>query len=360
MKVMQLIDSLDLGGAERMAVSYANMLSKEVEKSYLCVTRKEGALKKTLTKDVSYSFINRNKTLDFKAVKKAVAYIQKENIGLIHAHGTSFFFAYLIKRKYKGVKIIWHNHHGASQDYGFLKTRILKKCVSSFDGIIVVNAQLKSWVQNSLQVPEQKCYYLSNFVDFNKNQTYTKIELSGVLSQRVVCLANLKHPKEHLFLCHAFNEVVKKFPSATLHLVGKDFQDSYSDSLKIFLKNNNLESSIYIHGQQSDPKLFLDACAIGVIASSSEGLPIALLEYGKSNLAVITTDVGECSEVVQDKGLVVSSGDKNAMKTALETLLGNDEKVRLLADSFTQRIKEMYSLQAIKSIVLDLYSEIYV
>ncbi len=358
MKVMQLIDSLELGGAERMAVSYANMLSKHIDRSYLCVTRNEGALKKTLAQDVSYHFLDRTKTLDFKAVKRTVAFIQKENIGLIHAHGTSFFFAYLIKRKYKGVKVIWHIHHGASADYGFLKTALIKNCVLSFDGVIVVNAELKNWVQNSLDVPAQKCHYLSNFVEFDNDNSDTKLELPGMAPQRVVCLANLKHPKEHLFLCLAFNEVVKKYPNATLHLVGKDFQDNYSDLLKALIKQNGLEASIFIYGQQDEPKKFLDACDIGVIASSSEGLPMALLEYGKSNLAVVTTDVGECAAVVQDNGLVVGSGDEYAMKMALETLLDNGERTHKLADSFTQSVKEMYSLQAIQSKVLNVYSEI--
>ena len=31
MRIVQLIDSLDIGGAEKMAVSYANSLSKSIE-----------------------------------------------------------------------------------------------------------------------------------------------------------------------------------------------------------------------------------------------------------------------------------------------------------------------------------------
>jgi len=359
MRVMQLIDSLEIGGAERVAVSYANMLSKEVDRSYLCVTRKEGALKKTLEQDVSYYFLKRTKTLDFKAVKRAIAYIQKEKIGLIHAHGTSFFFAYLIKRQYKAIKIIWHNHHGASGEYGFMKTTFMKKCVLSFDKVIVVNAELKNWVQNSLGVPAQKCNYLSNFVEFNNDTSHTKLELSGIPSQRVVSLANLKHPKEHLFLCRAFKEVLNNYPSATLHLVGKDFHDNYSHRLKRFITHNGLGNSIFVHGEQNNPKLFLEACAIGVIASSSEGLPIALLEYGTAHLAVITTDVGQCAAVVKDKRQIVAPGDLNAMKTALESLLNNHEKMQFIADSFSKQIKEEYSLQAIKSKVLYLYSAVY-
>ena len=40
MRVLQLIDSLDAGGAERVAVTYANTLCEYIDASYICVTRK--------------------------------------------------------------------------------------------------------------------------------------------------------------------------------------------------------------------------------------------------------------------------------------------------------------------------------
>ena len=48
MRVLQLIDCLRSGGAERMSVTYANALAKRIEGSFLCCTRKEGLLKKQL------------------------------------------------------------------------------------------------------------------------------------------------------------------------------------------------------------------------------------------------------------------------------------------------------------------------
>ena len=44
MRILQIIDSLEAGGAERMAVNYANALANEMEFSGLVVTRKEGPL----------------------------------------------------------------------------------------------------------------------------------------------------------------------------------------------------------------------------------------------------------------------------------------------------------------------------
>ena len=47
-KSLQIIDTLRIGGAERMAINIANSLSCNYIESHLCVTREEGELKKHL------------------------------------------------------------------------------------------------------------------------------------------------------------------------------------------------------------------------------------------------------------------------------------------------------------------------
>ena len=69
MRILQLIDSLEAGGAERMAVSYANALNRNVGFGALVTTRAEGSLKNQLDKNVVYSFLNRKSTFDFNSSK---------------------------------------------------------------------------------------------------------------------------------------------------------------------------------------------------------------------------------------------------------------------------------------------------
>jgi len=54
LRILQLIDSLDAGGAERMAVNYANTLVDFIEFSALVTTRKQGALKEQLSHKIKY------------------------------------------------------------------------------------------------------------------------------------------------------------------------------------------------------------------------------------------------------------------------------------------------------------------
>lgn len=355
MRVMQLIDSLELGGAERMAVTYANMLCAEVEASYLCTTRAEGALKGALNNQVSYYFLKKEKSLDRKAVQKAVTFIKKEKITIVHAHGTSYFFAYLIKRQYKHIRLIWHNHYGASPQYSTFKRLVLGYCLRSFKTVIAVNLELKKWATTVLKVPESQSFYLSNFVTFSHQDREEAAHLKGIKEQRIIYLANLKHPKEHLFLLQSFYSIASSFPQATLHFVGADYRDDYSEKLKIFISKNNLQEQVFIHGKQHQASSYLNACAIGVIASSSEGLPMALLEYGRANLAVITTDVGHCAQVVKSYGKIIPSRDKEALCKALIALLGDQKSQNTLATSFFNHILTHFSQEKIKREVLTIY-----
>ena len=85
--VIQLIDSLEPGGAERMAVTIANGLVDEVAFSGLVVTRLEGGLKNTLDKSVGYSFVNKKKPIDFSALLRLRDFIKTNKSRL---HGSHF------------------------------------------------------------------------------------------------------------------------------------------------------------------------------------------------------------------------------------------------------------------------------
>ena len=97
MRIVQLIDSLEPGGAERMAVNIANGLSKKIAFSALVVTRSQGSLFDSVSKDVNYVFLSKKKVFDIKCIFKFRSYLIKHKITIIHAHGSCYFFTVLTK-----------------------------------------------------------------------------------------------------------------------------------------------------------------------------------------------------------------------------------------------------------------------
>ncbi|MAN60017.1 MAG: hypothetical protein CMC08_09310, partial [Flavobacteriaceae bacterium] len=112
MKVLQLIDSLAPGGAERMAVNLANASAWEGVESHLMATRRGGKLEQAVISSVSVVILEKQSTLDLSALARAVQYIRKHRITVLHAHTTSYFFATLLKIRNPKLHLIWHEHHG--------------------------------------------------------------------------------------------------------------------------------------------------------------------------------------------------------------------------------------------------------
>ena len=115
MRILQIIDSLEIGGAEKMAINYANALAENIEFSGLIATRKEGYLKSQLSNKVHYLFLNRKSTIDFKAILRLRKYCKENKIDFLQAHSSSFFTAFLVKLCYFKINIIWHDHNGLSE-----------------------------------------------------------------------------------------------------------------------------------------------------------------------------------------------------------------------------------------------------
>ena len=352
-RVLQLIDSLEAGGAERLSVSFANVLADKAEASFLCTTRSEGILKSTINTTVGYLFLEKQSSIDINAILKLRAFIKKHNIRTIHAHSTSFFIATLVKLLYPKLQLIWHDHYGQSEFLEQRPKQVLKFCSRFFSHIFCVNQILVKWSQHNLNC--NSVSYLQNFAMLNDSEKTT--ELKGENGKRILCLANLRPQKDHLTLLKAFEEVIKVHSDWTLHCVGKDFKDEYSNKLSQYIKDNNLGNHIYSYGSCSDIKHILSQCEIGVLSSKSEGLPISLLEYALAKLAVITTDVGDCNLIINSDniGSLINPSDEEALKNAIIVYIENKSKRNVVAEKLHSHVVQNFSMEAVVETLLNVY-----
>jgi glycosyltransferase involved in cell wall biosynthesis len=341
MRVVQLIDSLEAGGAERMAVNIANGLCNQLSFSSLVTTRKEGALKKNIQNNVFYSFLGKKSTFDIKSILKFRAFIRTNNIDIIHAHGSSYFYAILVKITFPKVKIFWHDHHG-NRLHSQKANSVLKLVSFLFSGVFTVNEELKDWAKKKLFC--KNIHFIPNFAVENPTEIPTTF-LKGELGKRMICLANLRNPKNHITLLKSFVASDAKELKWTLHLVGYDKEDSYSNKLKQFVEENNLKENVFFYGSCNDIGLILKQGSVGVLTSTYEGFPVTILEYGKASLAVISTNVGYCNAVIRHNitGLLFDPLDETELTNCINVLLGDSIYAEKLSNNLHKFVDDNYS-----------------
>jgi glycosyltransferase involved in cell wall biosynthesis len=353
-RVLQLIDTLQVGGAEVLAVNIANALSKEGVASYLCTTRKEGPLKETIKTSVGYLFLKRKKTVDIKAIKNLKNYIKKNRISLIHAHSTSYFLGVCLKLLNSKLKIVWHNHTGNCIHLRGLKLLFFKGCAYYFNYIISVNKDLDFWSKTVIKNTDSSC--VRNFPVFTNHTKDTK--LFGEKGKRILCLAGYREEKDHINLLRAFLLVLKKDAKCTLHLVGKNYSDAYGTSIHNFIKNKKLENTVFEYDLCTDVKNILAQADIGIISSESEGLPVSLLEYGLAKLPVVVTNVGDCAALVTNKQVVVPANRSDQLSDAIVSLIKDKELRDKVAFDLHTEVLENYSSERSIKRIIEIYREV--
>ena len=341
MRVLQLIDSLRPGGAEKMSVTYANALAKRIDGSFLCCTRKEGLLKSEMSPEVGYLFLDKKNTLDIEAFWNLRRYVKKEGIDIIQAHSSSWFLALLVKLSLPQIVLVWHDHYGRKLKER--KAASLKAASRFFDGIISVNLDLEFWARKYLNAKE--VIFIRNFLSEDRGIDHNNkyVLLGDEEALKVICLANFRAQKNHINLLEAFLKVRENSRKITLHLVGKVEQNDYTKRIDQFIETNALQDEVFLYGAQQNVDSMLRGADIGVLSSDSEGLPVALLEYGFAGLPVVCTQVGQCEEIVSGSGEIVEPGNSSALAEGIIGYIREEEKRRRDAVAFRKKVVREYS-----------------
>jgi glycosyltransferase involved in cell wall biosynthesis len=128
------------------------------------------------------------------------------------------------------------------------------------------------------------------------------------------------------------------------------------------LENTASEGGIadktFFLGKRTDIPQILAACDAAVLSSSSESFSNSIVEYLASGLAVISTDVGGCREIIEDgvNGFIVPVADPEAMATRIIELATNKHP-QITSITNREKVEIMFSRESMVSSFERLYSE---
>jgi glycosyltransferase involved in cell wall biosynthesis len=184
-------------------------------------------------------------------------------------------------------------------------------------------------------------------------------DLPGDPDRRVVCVANLRQHKDHHTLLDAIALVRARHPDVRLLLAGAAPDQELAAALVARCRELGLEDTVSFLGSRPDVTALLAGCRVGVLSSSSEGFPLALLEYATAGLAVAATDVGDCGEVLDQGrlGRLVPPGDPRALADAVSGLLDDPDAARRLGEDLQRAVPVRYSRSAILHDLEDVYDQ---
>jgi len=356
--VMHMVDTLRVGGVERVAVNLANLLPRAGYRTHLCTTRGEGPFAGLVSAAVGRLALARRGRFDLAPLGRLTRYIREHEIRILHAHGSALFLARLAALVPPYPAVIWHDHYGR---YAFndRPAWLYRGATRRIAGVIAVNHPLADWSRRTLGIPEERVWYIPNLVEMAAS-TVAAPELPGNPGKRIVCLANLRPQKDHFNLLAAMRLVASADPESHLLLAG-DFSDArYKDSVLRRIGELELAANVSYLGRCEDVASLLEGSDVAVLASLSEGLPVALLEYGLAALPAVATEVGQCGEVLDGgaAGLLVPPAAPDALANALLRLLSAPAERARLGKRLRERVASHYGPDSILEQIGQVYERV--
>lgn len=168
----------------------------------------------------------------------------------------------------------------------------------------------------------------------------------------VVSVGRLAEPKDFATLVRA-TSMPQPVPFS-LEILG-DGPDRHS--LEELADALGVAGRVRFLGEVNDVAARLLRADVFVLSSSSEGLPISVLEAMATGLPVVATAVGGLPELVEDgiTGFLVPPGDHAALGAAIAELVGEPERRARMGAAGRARAEAQFSIDACRSAHLELY-----
>lgn len=358
MRIMHVTGHLGLGGAEKTAVLIANEQLERctATKIFYCAVRSiQMDLQAQLNKNITVLELKRKGTFDFSAFLRFRVFVTSNRVDVVHVHNTPVYFVFA-SLLLLPVKIIWHDNFGRTNTRLVNRNRWLHSyLLKRLHAYIGVNHELINWALKTQS--GVRAYYIPNFSQ-NFKSNAVSVQEAFPKKFAIAHLAHFRRQKDHRTLIEAFALLKNSISQAKLLLIGQSFDEEYHREIKNLVAAKSLESEVVFVGAVDNPGCYLRLCSVGVLSSESEGLPLALIEYGLSFLVPVVTDVGQCSEVLANGtiGYVVPPKRPELLAHAMKEALTKADVSQTVAKTFNDYVRKNYSSDRVMKEIFTVYT----
>jgi L-malate glycosyltransferase len=331
-KVLHIIDSMAVGGAEKLLAAVIPALS--MFENHLILLGEEDAL----LKDIPASACKVTK-LDFKSykdvlriAKKVRKYIKKNEIDIVHSQ---LYWSHIVarlaaKKNAKVFNTIQAINSKASYEVNKMTLYLDKLTYKKYHHIIGVSgevlADFDKWV--GLKGPSSVVY---NIIDDKFFVSHAKTQFPAD-KLRLVAVGNLRWQKNYPFLIEAFK---KMLPVVSLDIYGEgDLRTEFQQII------DQYDLNIRLCGQKNNLHEILPGYDAFVMSSLYEGFSLGLMEAMACGLPCFLSDIPVLKEAALENAVYFDLNNTDDFKNKIESALKNEIDLKKMSAASLKRANE--------------------
>ncbi len=361
-KILLLIRSLHIGGAERQVVSLAKTISTLGTEVHVAVKVSGGPLEADLENvpNVTMRHLGNPGLIGrFSYFVRLRRLIKSNKFDAVYGFMPVPNLALLVARTIRNRPLIaWgvrSSDVDPSQYGGRVKwTMRLEKWLSRFADRVITNSQAALEEYRLNDYPCAKLSHIPNAIDVERFKLFaearhnlntetgipTDVPLIGIFARI--------HPmKDHTTFLRAAKILLKNTPASRFICAGEvsiGYSD-YSEQIRSTATELGLDDKVVWLGPRNDPERLMSACDLTALTSDSgEGFPNSVAESLACGTPCVVTDVGDGPVIVDNPVAIVARGDHEALACAWKSMLSRLETEKSsIAQTVRMSIIDRYS-----------------
>ncbi len=354
MKVLHMLDSLNRGGTEVLALDVCRN-ARAHGLDLICAATGGGTLETEFQQSgVEFTRFDRRLPVDLKLAARLRAFIRKNDVRVVHTHqAVEALHAYIATRGLR-VKLVLTFHLCAADKKN---QRALKFLVPRTAANVAVSRDLLACLHTHAQLDTTRNFHVvHNGVDAHRltpTGHSLRAEL-GLTSEHLMLgmignfYADMR--KDQLTVCRALAQLFAVAPHARFVFVGAHAHDApqaYEECVR-FCHAHGLTDRVHFLGPRADIPDILHALDLFVFSSRADSFGMAVVEAMMTGVPTVVSDIGALREVTGDgtHAALFRTGDANDLARCMITLINDEARRAQLGQRGQQWATAQFSIAA--------------
>lgn len=362
MRIVHLVENLNLGGAERVVV---DLVSEQVRRgdhcSVICLFE-VGVLAAELEQiGVTVTAMAKPSGPSPATALRLRKILRDGRAEILHTHNAMAHYYGVFASAGLHLRRV-NTRHGMGTLLGNRRQQWLYQLamILTAKACFVCDAARQRFIKDGL-ISTDKAMTVYNGIDTSR---YQRGGQSGALraligvddnARLLVTVGRLNPAKNHPLLFSAFVKLAETDPDLHLVIIG---DGAGMEMLHDLRQQSGLTGRIHLPGARSDVPALLADAAVFVLSSQTEGFSLSLLEAGAAGVPVVATDVGGNGEIIADgiRGRLVAAGNADALAIAINDLLESRLQSSQYATALADWVEQHCTLAAMAQAYARVYS----
>jgi glycosyltransferase involved in cell wall biosynthesis len=345
MRIVQIVESLDMGGLERLAISLAVEQKHRGDEPHIyCVFRRGSLADEAEAAGIPVTSFEKRPGASPRTLFRIVRRLVEDRPHVVHTHNPGIHHYGAVAAVVARVPVIVNTRHSPQSSQGTMyRERYSTWAMRWTDTVVFVSEQVRQTVLNLVGNWDVPCSVIPCAISLQPYRARPASPGSVHPRVRFGTLGRMVPAKAQSVLLDAFARVLETIPCAELRVAGGGplFGPLQEQATRLGIAERvSIETA-------TNSAAFLQDLDVFVLSSRNEGLPLALLEAMAAGVPVVSTCVGGIPEVLsQDVGWLCLSEDCAALAESMIAAANSSDLLPRAARGVAL-VTQRYSIPAI-------------